>query len=76
MVIFTVEQRKVEQLAARRAHNPEVAGSSPVLANTEKPLKRGFFGISDTRRRYVVLFRAGSFTFHSALLTIATSNDI
>ena len=25
-------RRKVEQLAARRAHNPEVAGSSPVLA--------------------------------------------
>ena len=26
------ERRKVEQLAARRAHNPEVVGSSPTLA--------------------------------------------
>lgn len=25
-------QRRVEQLAARRAHNPEVAGSSPAPA--------------------------------------------
>ena len=29
--------RGVEQLVARRAHNPEVAGSSPVPA-TKKPL--------------------------------------
>ena len=27
--------RGVEQLVARRAHNPEVAGSSPVSATTE-----------------------------------------
>ena len=27
--------REVEQLAARRAHNPEVAGSSPALATKE-----------------------------------------
>ena len=31
--------RGVEQLVARRAHNPEAAGSSPVSA-TIKPLKR------------------------------------
>ena len=30
--------REVEQLAARRAHNPEVAGSSPALA-TKKYIK-------------------------------------
>ena len=28
--------RGVEQLVARRAHNPEVAGSSPVPATREK----------------------------------------
>ncbi len=28
--------RGVEQLVARRAHNPKVAGSSPVPATTEK----------------------------------------
>ena len=27
--------REVEQLAARRAHNPEVAGSSPALATKD-----------------------------------------
>ena len=31
------EYRGVEQLVARRAHNPEVAGSSPVPATTPKP---------------------------------------
>ena len=30
---YLSNQRRVEQLAARRAHNPEVAGSSPVPAN-------------------------------------------
>ena len=29
---ITFEQRRVEQLAARRAHNPEVIGSSPIPA--------------------------------------------
>lgn len=29
--------RRVEQLVARRAHNPEVAGSSPVPAPIKKP---------------------------------------
>ena len=29
-----IEYRGVEQLVARRAHNPEVAGSSPVSATT------------------------------------------
>ena len=48
--MFNVTQRRVEQLAARRAHNPEVAGSSPVPANTGRPLKRGFLGIYDIRR--------------------------
>ena len=35
--------RGVEQLAARRAHNPEAAGSSPVAA-TIKDLKSKDFG--------------------------------
>ena len=29
-------RRRVEQLAARRAHNPEVVGSSPTPAKFEK----------------------------------------
>ena len=33
MYIFLIQRRRVEQLAARRAHNPEVAGSNPVPAN-------------------------------------------
>ena len=32
--IFT--QRRIEQLAARRAHNPEVVGSSPTPAKIKK----------------------------------------
>jgi hypothetical protein len=31
-------QRRVEQLVARRAHNPKVAGSSPAPASRKKPL--------------------------------------
>ena len=30
--------RGVEQLVARRAHNPKVVGSSPAPATNEKPL--------------------------------------
>ena len=33
------EYRRVEQLVARRAHNPEVAGSSPVPAPRKKHLR-------------------------------------
>ena len=33
------EYRGVEQLAARRAHNPEVGGSSPPPATIEEKLK-------------------------------------
>ena len=33
-----ISYRRVEQLVARRAHNPEVAGSNPVPA-TNKSLK-------------------------------------
>ena len=32
--------RGVEQMVARRAHNPEVAGSSPVPATTKRALER------------------------------------
>ena len=32
--------RGVEQMVARRAHNPEVAGSSPVSATKKSSLKR------------------------------------
>ncbi len=33
--IFAVQYRGVEQLVARRAHNPKVTGSSPVSATTK-----------------------------------------
>ena len=36
--------RGVEQLAARRAHNPKVAGSSPAPA-TKKSVKKFFEGL-------------------------------
>ncbi len=53
--------RGVEQLVARWAHNPKVAGSSPVPA-TLKPHKRGFFYVQrlrmilDAIEHFVVLF--------------------
>ncbi len=34
--IFAVQYRGIEQLVARRAHNPEVGGSSPPPATTEE----------------------------------------
>ena len=37
IIVFTI-YRGVEQLVARRAHNPEVAGSNPASATKEKPL--------------------------------------
>jgi hypothetical protein len=38
IVIIKILHRGVEQLVARRAHNPKVAGSSPVPATKEKIL--------------------------------------
>ena len=35
-------------MAARRAHNPEVVGSSPTPANTEKPRKGVFLAFLNT----------------------------
>ena len=35
IILIQVKYRGVEQLVARRAHNPEVAGSSPVPATKE-----------------------------------------
>ena len=51
--------RGVEQLVARRAHNPEVAGSSPVSAtilNTHKGLERFLwvFGFLQTFLHYAM----------------------
>ena len=37
------QRRRVEQLAARRAHNPEVAGSSPAPAITRRSSGAAFF---------------------------------
>jgi hypothetical protein len=36
VVYKSIKYREVEQLVARWAHNPKVAGSSPVLATTKK----------------------------------------
>ena len=43
--ILCAVHRRVEQLAARRAHNPEVVGSSPTPAKFEKAslFKDAFF---------------------------------
>ena len=38
-------RRGVEQLAARRAHNPEAAGSSPAPAKPKLPENSGSFFI-------------------------------
>ena len=37
--IFAVQYRGIEQLVARRAHNPEAGGSSPPPATTEEKSK-------------------------------------
>ena len=50
IVFFTI-QRRVEQLAARRAHNPEVAGSSPVPAKKRPPPKGGNGGGKEKTRK-------------------------
>ena len=39
VIDFTIKYRGVEQLVARRAHNPEVAGSNPASATIEKQAK-------------------------------------
>ena len=54
MVHLCPPHRGVEQLVARRAHNPEVTGSSPVSATTPKGKSlqvndlRGFFYVPYT----------------------------
>ncbi len=46
-MVRSVRHRRVEQLAARRAHNPEAGGSSPLPAIFRSfigvPCGRGFF---------------------------------
>ena len=47
--------RGVEQLEARRAHNPEVVGSSPASATKKKPHPSGWgflFGCDSMLRSY------------------------
>ena len=43
------EYRGVEQLEARRAHNPEVVGSSPASATKEPPKSSDLGGFSTSR---------------------------
>ncbi len=40
MATFAVQYRGVEQLVARRAHNPEVRGSSPLSATHKGQIAR------------------------------------
>ena len=40
--VVKIEYRGVEQLAARRAHNPKVVSSSLTPATTERPLLKRF----------------------------------
>jgi hypothetical protein len=39
---YRLNDRGVEQLVARRAHNPKAVGSSPTPATKKKPRLRGF----------------------------------
>ena len=52
--------RGVEQLAARRAHNPEVGGSSPPPATIEEIRKGFLFFCSCARREALMLFMLAS----------------
>lgn len=52
VVYFMHIHRRVEQLAARRAHNPEVVGSSPTPAKIWKGILLGMpFFIAEVRLR-------------------------
>lgn len=51
--IFAVQYRGIEQLVARRAHNPEAGGSSPPPATTEEK-SQGFSFFMHFRNRYNV----------------------
>ena len=42
-MLTSVSRRRIEQLAARRAHNPEVVGSSPTPARKKGRLRAAFF---------------------------------
>ncbi len=47
--IFAVQYRGMEQLVARRAHNPKVVGSSPAPATKKKVVFITAFFILSTR---------------------------
>ncbi len=53
-VTFAAQNRGVEQLVARRAHNPKVVGSSPASATKKKPrpFGRGFFVFGPAQGRH------------------------
>ena len=42
-ILYYIYYRAVEQLEARRAHNPKVAGSSPVGATKSLCISKAFF---------------------------------
>ena len=56
--IFAVQYRGIEQLVARRAHNPEAGGSSPPPATTEEKPQgfSSFFYFNSYETRYYFSF--------------------
>ena len=61
--IRVLKHRGVEQLVARRAHNPKVAGSSPVPTTIKKPHHkvRLFYCVSN---KILLRSREGSYFSH------------
>ena len=66
-IIINTAYRGVEQLVARRAHNPEVAGSNPASATKEKPL---------TYKRFKLLSQRLSFSPIGRLLQSFASESL
>ena len=48
---WDLKSRGVEQLVARRAHNPEAAGSSPVSATMKRPVFVGKWDVFFTYKK-------------------------
>ena len=59
----------MEQLVARRAHNPKVIGSSPVPATLEKPVERLAFSVFRGSESFIKV--RGSRTFGTNLGGVA-----
>ena len=58
MLTFVIQYRGVEQLVARRAHNPEVGGSSPPSATNERKNRIGFSFFCSHIRPFLMEFHS------------------